>query len=197
MEIIGIVISIAIAIWEHHKAKLAEKHFENLVKTLPQTLINGVADAIKVNSDNNPNISEWSIPGSKSEESPWIQTRFADINGDGTDELLVEMISGPHHNCLLVYGRVEWEFEKIAELYSTTGFGFNIVDLDNDGVLEVETIEIAERPNLPYVFGLRDRVIHKLIKNEFVEVGRIEGWDDSDVRNALSLRDTDDTNVAE
>ncbi len=188
MEILGIVlgvlsiaVTIAIAVWQHGKAKAAERHFEDVTKQLPQTLMDGITGVLQRPPANQGSSREWSVPGERRDGSPWVQTRYADVNNDGHDELLVEVIAGPHSTALLVYGLVAWEFQKIAELYSSTVHGFDVVDSDSDGQLAVETIEVAKRPGLPYVCGLRDRVTHKLVDGTFVETGRVEGWDESDI----------------
>ena len=185
LSILGIAISLAIAWSEHRKAKRAEARLEALAANLPETLLKGVREVLaKVSATGDPASSEWAEPGTKADSSPWIRTKYADLDGDGTDELLVEVTSGPHSTTLLVYQLRDWNFSKLAELSSTTINGFDIQDSDGGGVLEVETIEVAKRPELPYAFGLRDRVTHRLIEGQFMEVARVEGWDDDDVQRA-------------
>ncbi|MDO9053289.1 MAG: hypothetical protein Q7U37_05090 [Gallionella sp.] len=190
LGVLGIAITVAIAVWQHSKAKSAERHFEELTKQLPQTLMNGITSVLQHPPENQGSSPEWSVPGGRREMSPWLQTRYADINNDGHDELLVEVSAGPHSTALLVYGLVAWEFQQIAELYSSTGCGFDVINSDNDGQLEVETVEVAERPGLPYVYGLRDRVTHKLVNGDFVETNRVEGWDESDIERVQSETDS-------
>lgn len=181
LSILGIVISLAIAWTEHMKAKRAEARLEAIATTLPEKLLSGVRAALNDQFRQGSDDEGWSTPAKKTEKSPWLQTRYADLNADGQDELLISMPSGAHASILLVYGFASWEFEKIAELTSTTPHGFEIEDEDGDGKLRIATVEIAKRPELPYVFGLRDRVTYSLVNNEFVEVSRVEGWDDADL----------------
>jgi type II secretory pathway pseudopilin PulG len=182
LGILGIAVTIAIAYWQHKKAEIAEARLESLAAHLPGTLLDGVqqvlASQVAAGTDSDDG---WVLPGSGSADSPWLKTRYADLNGDGTDELLIEAISGPHSSVLLVYGLRNWEFEKLAELHSTTINGFHLQRSDNDGRLEVETVEIAKPPGLPYVFGLRDKVTYRLVGNAFEEFARVEGWDETDL----------------
>lgn len=182
LSILGIGISVVIAYWEHRKAKRAEAHLEALATKLPETLLSGVRKVLSDQAlEGGANSDGWSLPGTKAEQSPWLRTRYADIDSDGTDELLIEVTAGAHSSALLVYAVKNWEFKKLAELNSTTMNGFDVQDSDGDGRLEVETVEVAKRPGLPHVFGLRDRVTHRLVGNKFEEVSRTEGWDQSDL----------------
>ena len=182
LGILGILVTVAIAYWQHEKAKLAEARLESLAANLPGTLLAGVQQVLASQAPAGVAGDDgWVLPGNQTAQSPWLKTRYADLDGDGTDELLIEAISGAHSSVLLVYGMRSWEFEKLAELNSTTINGFDIQDFDNDGRLEVETVEIAGRLGLPYVFGLRDRVTHRLVGSTFQEIARVEGWDESDL----------------
>ena len=190
LGVVGIAISLAVAYWEHQKAKRAEARLEALAANLPETLLAGVRDALSSHNMANTNEQDrWSPPGNGTDQSPSLRSRYADLNGDGRDEVLIEVISGAHSSTLMVYGLDHWEFKKLAELHSTTMNGFDIQDSDGDGFLEVETVEIARRPDLPYVFGLRDRVTHKLVGDTFEEVGRVEGWDESDLKRISDERE--------
>jgi hypothetical protein len=88
-----------------------------------------------------------------------------------------------------------WDFEKVAELHGSTVNGFAMVDSpDWDWVAKrVETVEVARRPELPYVFGLRNSVTYELAGNDFVEVARVEGWNEDDLARIRS--GTDATNA--
>ncbi len=121
-----------------------------------------------------------------------FQTSYADIDGDGEDELLVEMGTGAHGSILLVYGRQSWEFKKLGELFSTTMGGFEVSDVDGDGRVEIKAYEIARRPGLPYVAGLHDEVVHRFQNGAFVEVSRKECFTEGEMQERQSMfkRDT-------
>ncbi len=148
---------------------------------LPGALIRGIGEVVRRAPDVYGSTGEWATPGSLDGNSSWIQSRYADINNDGTDELLIEVISGPHSTALLVFKCEPWEFKQIAELYCTTGHGFDVT-ISDEGKNQVETVEVSKRADLPYVMGFRDRVTYMLKDNQFVETGRVEGWDDADLR---------------
>jgi hypothetical protein len=119
---------------------------------------------------------------SEVEPYPGFHTSYADIDGDGNTELLVQMPTGAYGSVLLVYGMKDWEFQKLGELYSTTIGGFEVADIDGDGRLEGRTDEIAKRPDLPYVAGLRDQVTHRFDSGSFFEVDRVEHWTEEEMQ---------------
>jgi hypothetical protein len=186
LAVLGICVTVAIAIYQHRKAETAERKLESLKTTLPAELMSAINEALARQLSSTEAVRpthDSSETGAADPSSP--QTRYADIDGDGRDELLIEFLSGPHSTTLLVFNLKNWEFTKIAELQTTTPCGFDLVDYDDDGQIEVETVEIASFPDLPYVYGLRDRVTHKFLRGHFVEVKRVEGWDESDIEQAF------------
>lgn len=187
LGLLGMLVSLAIAYWEHRKAKRAEARLEHLATTLPVKLLSGVRDVLAQHAPPaTADADGWSTPGASSDHSPWLRTRYADLDGDGRDELLVEVASGPHSTSLLVYQMKHWDFEKVAELHGSTISGFDIVDSPDRVAKGVETVEVARRPELPYVFGFRDRVTYELAGNAFVEVARVEGWNEDDLARMRS-----------
>jgi len=174
LGIIGIVLSLAIAWWEHCKAKKAESQFKKTVDDLPSKLIADLSRMIAPSPAQNAQSTVQNAPSG-------LSTRYADLNGDGTPELLVEYISGPHSSALQVFGFQLWEFKLIAELFIDTPCGFDFEDIDGDGVLEVSVVETSRNAGLPYVMGLRDRVGYKLVNGEFIEISRVKGYTDDDL----------------
>lgn len=176
LGLIGIGVSIAIAIWQHSKAKTAERHLASVLGSLPNALLDVVKQVLasKPHDDG----------GSQSPEieDRRFQAHYADLDGDGEDELLLEVDTGAYASVLLVYGVQSWELKKLGELYSTTIGGFEVGDLDGDGRIEVRTNEIARRPDLPYVAGLRDEVVYRFQKGEFVELSRKECFTEEEMK---------------
>jgi hypothetical protein len=70
----------------------------------------------------------------------------------------------------------------MVELYSTTMRGFEVADVDGDGRIEVRTDEIARRPDLLYVAGLRDEVVYRFENGAFVEVKRRERFTEQEIQ---------------
>ncbi|MGE3348754.1 MAG: FG-GAP repeat domain-containing protein [Ramlibacter sp.] len=176
LGLLGIFLSIAIAIWQHSKAKSAEQHLASVLSSLPEVLLEGIGKAITSRAQTG---GEKYVPD---DSHRMFRARYADVDGDGEDELLVEMNTGAYASVLLVYGLRSWEFKKIGELYSTVTGGFEIADFDGDGRLEVRTDEIAHRPGLPYVAGLRDEVVYRLQDGTFVELSRKECFSEEEMR---------------
>lgn len=176
LGLIGIGLSIAIAIWQHSKAKTAERHLASVLDSLPNALLDVVKQVLasKPHDDGGNQNPEG--------EHRRFQAHYADLDGDGVDELLLEVDTGAYASVLLVYGVQSWELKKLGELYSTTIGGFEVGDLDGDGRIEVRTNEIARRPDLPYVAGLRDVVVYRFKKGEFVELSRKECFTEEEMK---------------
>lgn len=177
LSVVGIVLSLAIAAWEHHRASRAEALLATTFKDLPEKLVADLSRLIAPGGIGN-------TPGSD-DNSLIVQSE--DLNGDGRKELLVSHLSGPHNTALQVFGmKSHWEFGLLGEIYSSTPTDFDLEDVDGDGVPEVSVIEIAKAPDLPYVMGLRDRVSYKLTTSGFVEVKRVKCYSPEDLRAALA-----------
>jgi hypothetical protein len=180
--ILGTLASLAIAVYEHRRATRAESTLKEVLDNLPRKLIEGVASVV------NTRVARNGEPNSN------LSARYADLNGDGRDEFLVEYVSGPHSTTLQVYGfkRGGYEFRKLGELSQSTPLGFELEDIDNDGAVEVTAVEVANEPELPFVFGLRDRVTYKLGGRGFREVRRIKCYSPEDVELAKKEAAGDD-----
>ena len=102
LGLIGIGVSIAIAIWQHSKAKTAERHLASVLASLPNALLDVVKQVLasKPHDDGgnqNPEV-----------EHRRFQAHYADLDGDGADELLLEVDTGAYASALLVYGVQSW-----------------------------------------------------------------------------------------
>jgi len=188
LGIFGIVVSIAIAIWQHSKAKSAERHLASVLVSLPDALLAGVGRVIAKRFPDYGLGGDTPLEGTSRRP---FQTSYADIDGDGEDELLVEMSTGAYASILLVYGLQSWEFKKLGELFSTTMGGFEVSEVDGDGRVEIKTDEIARRPGLPYVAGLRDEVVYRFQNGAFVEVSRKECFTEDEMRERQAMFDRD------
>jgi hypothetical protein len=176
LSFVGILISLAIAAWEYRRAVKAEALLDRTFRELPSQL---VADLSRLVSP--------SVASSQAGSNTSLEVQHADLNGDGKPELLVTYLSGAHNTALQVYGsRSHWDFGLLAELESSTPTEFEVADVDNDGVPEITTVEVAREPGLPYVMGLRDRVSYKLTNSGFVEVQRRKCYSAEDLREALA-----------
>ncbi len=177
LSILGIVISLVIAGWEHHRANKAEAELAKAFRDLPERLLGDFAKLIGT-----------SLTEERTEQSDSsLSIQHADLNGDGKPELLVTFLSGPRNTALQVFGmKSHWEFGLLGEIYASTPTDFDLEDVNSDGVLEVSVVEIAKAPDLPYVMGLRDRVSYKLMEDGFVEVKRVKGYSADDLQEALA-----------
>lgn len=95
----------------------------------------------------------------------------ADVDNDGRDELLVASPWGPHSSMLHVFGqRDEWpeSFAKLTEISSGTPAGFTVGDLDEDGKIEIATVQ--PHGDEPYAAGIRDEVLYRWNGQRFAEI---------------------------
>jgi hypothetical protein len=196
LNIVGLLFGLAIAVMEHRRAnkaearsQSAEAQLQNLLKSLP-------TEFLKVFLEHEANKSERTSSSDRS-----IEISYADLNGDGRDELIVEFISGPHNTAIHVFG--SWGVH--GEIYSSTPMGFYFADVDNDGAMEVISSEVSMIADLPYVMGFRDKVIHKLTPEGFVEVSREPCFTNEDLKEAIerakaeenNSRDTDESTTTQ
>ena len=177
LSVLGIIISLVIAGWEHHRANKAEAELAKAFRDLPEKLLGDFARLVGAS------VTE----GKTDQTDSSLNIQHADLNGDGKPELLVSFLSGPHTTALQVFGmKSHWEFGLLGEIYGSTPTDFDLEDVNGDGVLEVSVVEISKTPDLPYVMGLRDRVSYKLYEEGFVEVKRVKCYTAEDLRLALA-----------
>ncbi len=168
--IVGIILSLLIAYWEHMKAKKSDKTLSKIANELPNELIININRILvnKQSENEKDNLNKEFISSDN-----MLRNKYADLNNDGYDELLVEIPVGVHGTALQVYSRKDWEFQLLAELQTDTPVGFFLQDIDNDGFIEVGAPFKSYVVDLPYASGLRDFVWYRLHNNEFIEVKRI------------------------
>jgi hypothetical protein len=75
---------------------------------------------------------------------------YADVTNEGSNKLLIQHHSGPNGRGLKVYDfdSHALQLKLVAEVHTTLPAGFTVGDLDDDGQLEVATVDIDwERSN--------------------------------------------------
>lgn len=171
--------SLGIALWQYREAQAAQRALSDNMKQLPGQMVKDLSRLLEISH-------EPSQPSETVAQGGIFTSSYADLNGDGEEELLVSYLSGPHNTALQVYGkRTPWEFGLLGEIYASTPSEFDLEDIDGDGIPEVNVVEIAKAPDLPYVMGLRDRVSYKLTSSGFVEVNRVKGYTIEDLKERL------------
>lgn len=93
--------------------------------------------------------------------------RYADVNNDSRNELLVEYPAGAHGKVLNVYGWKDHEFTLIGGLSSGTPEGFEVGDFDDDGRIEITSKETDWDTDLPYVSAPRMTVMYRWNGRDF------------------------------
>ena len=97
---------------------------------------------------------------------------YADVNGDGKKELLLQHPTGAHGSTLKI---LEWKtgkLEELADLSVGTPAGFDFGDFDGDGKIEIRTEETDWSSGLPYVSAPRLILFFRWNGVRFIEVFR-------------------------
>ena len=107
--------------------------------------------------------------------------RYADVNNDSRNELLVEYPAGAHGIVLNVYGWKDHEFTLIGGLSSGTPEGFEVGDFDDDGRIEITSKETDWDTDLPYVSAPRMTVMYRWNGRDFEKLKEIRNYTPEDV----------------
>ncbi len=174
----GIIVSLAIALWEHLRARSAERKLESVLSEMPDRVASQVGMVV----------AKIQVPSEASEDSngggDFIRVDYADVDGDGRKELLVQYPTGAHGNTLLVYGfrgHLGWELTLLDELGSGTPAPFEVRDFDNDGKLEVALSETDWSTDLPYYLAPRMKLLYRWNGKQFEQVGQIKDYTAEDL----------------
>jgi hypothetical protein len=188
MELIGFIIAVIgfpLALWQTYRAEQAirsandanrrAKRFEAKLAENIEAMPDRVAQQIKTLI---PAPAEESEQQSLKREliaelGPYGMPHFisyADVNSDGSNELLIQYPFGAHASSLKIFGWHEYEFREISEITTDTPTGFWVEDTDSDGQLEIVTVSVDEDAGLPYVMGLRSRVVYKWNGSNFAVI---------------------------
>ena len=183
MEIIGFAVTVlgfVFAIWQYMRAekaiseqKKSEYKLYQTIDSMPEKVVQGIANILP------PPTPEETLSNVSSEQelqadlgdygTPHIIS-YADVDGDGNNELLIQYPFGVHGSELRVLSWKNFKFVQIARLGSDTPTYFWVEDFDSDGTLEILTIETDSKHDLPYVYGLREKVVYKWNGKKFVVI---------------------------
>lgn len=97
---------------------------------------------------------------------------YADVNGDGRNELLVQYPAGAHGCALRVFGLSPSGIEELAYVGTGTPAGFEFGDFDGDGKVEIKTQETDWGAGLPYATAPRFTLLLRWDGSRFAEVSR-------------------------
>lgn len=174
LTVIAILLAIGIAIWQYWDAEKARAELESLLRSLPNQVLTSVQDYVNRIQRADGAVSEISSSDFQ------MTAKYADLDGDGKDELLIQVPFGPHNSQLRVFGFRDWDFKLIAELEVMAPSDYEVRDVDDDGRLEVVTVDQANT-EFPYVCGFRDEVVYRLDKDTFIEIERRPLYNDKEL----------------
>ncbi|WP_166213165.1 hypothetical protein [Cognatiluteimonas telluris] len=164
LGIAGIVIGLAIAAWEYVRAKKAEAELARVLHELPGQLVENITRFISQPLSNNPSEVH--------SQDNYSSAQYFDIDNDGRDELIVQFPAGAHGSAIQIYGFNGNQIHLRAETWSGTPCGFEIDTSDPTHSPLLRSVEISDASELPYVYGLRDVVWHRLENGELIEYKR-------------------------
>jgi hypothetical protein len=167
ISILGILLSLGIAFWQYRRAEIAERKLNEELKKVPSDVLDQIG--MTVTTSSNVKVLE---PGSQPIKMASIS--FVDVNYDSRNELLVQHPTGNHGTLLKIYGFVDSDFHKLAELGCGTPEGFRFYDYDGDGKIEIVARETDWSAGQSYVDSPRMSIIYKWKGNDFVQVGEIK-----------------------
>ena len=164
-----------IAIWQNRRSdKQSEKAMETVFSKLPQHFIEALRAGSLIVAATPKRLTNL--------EGKWpSHISFADVNNDGTQELLVQYLAGAHGNHLQVFGWREQQYVEIA----STGVGvpvpFEFGDFDGDGRIEILGKESDWSTGLPYSLVPRYSFRLRWQGEGFREVWRANDYTDEDL----------------
>jgi hypothetical protein len=164
LGIAGIAIGLAIAAWEYLRAKKAEAELTRVLQQLPGQLVENISRFISRPESTNPSEAH--------SQDNYSSAQYFDIDNDGCDELIVQFPAGAHGSAIQIYGFKGNQIHLKAESWSGTPCGFEIDTSDPTYSPLLRSVEISDAADLPYVYGLRDVVWHRLENGELVEYKR-------------------------
>ena len=162
--IAGILIGGAIAWWQNRKAARMESALNHNLAAVPGK----IADTLKaiVASTNAPE-AKAALPDN------WpMAIDYADVDGDGKNELLVQYPSGAHGSQLKVFAWRQGDFSEIGALAAGTPAGFDVGDFDGDSRTEIKAEEVDWNAGQPYVTAPRIELLYRWNGSLFEEVSR-------------------------
>lgn len=169
LGLVGILITLLIALWQSREAASAKKQLENYLLNLPNVIIQNVVSRIESFEGRESQVNERLI---SHDNMP--STLYADLDNDGKDELIVEFPVGAHGSAVQIY-KIGFEGPTLLAEWSTdVPYGFDIDKSDPTHSPLLVTGETNASSGLPYVMGLRDTVWLKLENGKLVEHKRVE-----------------------
>ena len=164
--LIGGFISWAITHKYSEKSSKEIDGLQNLLQKMPEAITENITRYLQADEISN---TEEIISNNNMSHASYV-----DINNDGIDELIIQFPAGPHGYALQAFSINNNDVKLIAEHGTDTPIEFEFEDINNDGKLELRSIETNQSSGHSYAMGIRDVVWYKFDNGEFVEIMRDE-----------------------
>jgi hypothetical protein len=138
---------VVIAIWEYRRAERSEKRIAEVVHHLPRQVAEQVISRFALQNKG--------LIRKEQQSNTRFSVSYADVDGDGTDELMVQHPARVHGSALDVFGWREMEFRFLGGLAVGTPEGFGSRILTTTGHLEIGTRDTDWTTDLPYYLAPR------------------------------------------
>ncbi|HOO02799.1 MAG TPA: hypothetical protein PLE76_08805 [Rectinema sp.] len=164
--------SLIFGIWQFIDARRAKKkqskiesQYKNLLENLPGVLTKEIVKTIRPNE---ANLNDKELASADSLTS----ASFADLDGDGEDELIVQFPFSVHGSAIQIYRLTNGRPELCVEDISDTPSAFQI-DF-SDRVLGPMLVKVVQDSTyeVPYHLGLRDTIWLRFENNKLIECRR-------------------------
>lgn len=173
LSLIGILVTLLIALWQSREASRAKKELSNVLNQLPKSIVENVVQRIQAER-------VLSSAASSDEANRLVSSnnmtsaQYADLDNDGQDELIIEFPIGAHGSAVQIY-KIGFDGAQLVDEWSTdVPYGFDVDTSDPTHSPLLLTGSTNASSGLPYLMGLRDTIWLKLVDGKLVEHRREE-----------------------
>lgn len=163
LGVVGILLALAIALWQSREAAGAKSELKAAIEHTPDNVAATLGAIVRAGNQDVKH--QWQT------HAGWpLNIEYADVDGDGHNELLVQYPAGAHGSNLKVFGWKHGQFTEIAWLGVGTPVDFEFGDFDGDGKIEIRTQETDWSADLCYAEAPRVLLTYRWNGTEFEEI---------------------------
>jgi hypothetical protein len=179
LALVGVAAAIGVALWQNRRSDRAEQRLNKILRDLSSQLAGdlsaGLLSAMRAER------AQGTDTVSSVHDDATFSATYADVDGDGRNELLIQYPAGAHGSVLQVFGWRDFQFQEIGQLGAGTPVGFDIKNVNKDGRIEIVTDETDWSLDLPYEAAARVRIWYRWEDGGFVEHKRQKLYSEEDI----------------